>query len=209
MTSLSKFELSDTNIGELDTTNFEQLTQLEILYIHNMQWEYKPNIVMGDAGIQFVVNLPKLQTLYLYNQGITDKGAYTLSLSKTISELEITGNYINDEGAIALSQLPSLKSIGLSNNNITDLGAMAFVNLPNVKYLNLGQNKLTDLTAYAFANRTAPMDTLLLYNNHFSAEAINALQSNSNIGHVSAGSPSSSAMVKKFSARMRKNHTLI
>jgi hypothetical protein len=202
LSKLKYLGLYNSPISVSGAKQFNQLQNLEVIY-------FQSNVSgLGDEGIKFIKELPKLKSVYLLNQDISEIGAQYISQNSHLTDVELAMNHIGDEGAIALSKNPGIKVLDLRSNNIgdvgaialansssietlfldvnkiSDLGGIAFSNRPNLKYLHLGWNRLTDVTAYAFAKQTTPLDYLGLYENELSKEAVDALRSNINIKQV-------------------------
>lgn len=202
LSKLKYLVLYNSPISVTGTKQFNQLQNLEVIYLQS-------NVSgLGDEGIKFIRELPKLKSVYLLNQDISEIGAQYISQNTHLTDIELAMNHVGDEGAIALSKNPGIKVLDLRSNNIgdagaialagissietlfldsnkiSDLGGIAFSNRPNLKYIHLGWNQLTDVTAYAFAKQTTTLEYLGLYENEFSKEAVDALRSNINIKQV-------------------------
>lgn len=209
--NLKQIDLTDTDITSAGANQLGQLKNLERVYIYNLESETKNKMGIGDEGINFIKELPSLKSLYLSGQHLSKEGALTISQNKNLTDVELPANEIDDEGAILLSSLPNLKEldltqndigdmaavmiannnsihmISLGKNHIGDIGGVALANKANLSRLFLWSNQLTDVTANAFANRTSHMNTLVIYNNQFSEDAIQAMRNNPNIDAISAG----------------------
>ncbi|MHB1948259.1 MAG: leucine-rich repeat domain-containing protein [Gammaproteobacteria bacterium] len=150
---LNALDLTDNDFNPAavrDLANLKNLRSLKIINTHANN--SLSNFGIGDKGALILAQLPKLVSLTLIDQNITDTGAIAIANS-TSSQLNLHSNKVGNAGGIALAH----------NTRIDDL--------------DISQNLLTDVSAYEFA-KTMTLKDLVVCNNDFSLEAISALKNN-------------------------------
>lgn len=172
--------LTDNEISPSGISNLANLKNLGELRIIN---QTAINSQIGDDVAFAIENLPKLRSVSLTGQNISDAGAASISRNFNFELVNLKNNQISDEGAIALANNPSIYSLNLNFNRIGDAGGIALAQKQQLKSLEIAANLLSDPSAYAFA-KTTSLNTLLIKNNHFSLDAITALKNNTHIQYL-------------------------
>ncbi|MBL7152542.1 MAG: hypothetical protein ISS79_02405 [Phycisphaerae bacterium] len=102
---------------------------------------------MGDFGLPFLRNLPRLNYLCLYGTNFTDKGMVHV---KEMASLRILSFHedlcrITDAGLVHVSQMPELEILCLHGmRNITDAGMAHLANMRSLRKLNIASSQITD-----------------------------------------------------------------
>ncbi|BDR53518.1 hypothetical protein KIM372_14250 [Bombiscardovia nodaiensis] len=120
--------LSTTTSATLTTTLINSLTGL---YACNAG-------IVSVEGIQYFT---KLQTLYLYNNQITDLSPVTGL--PDLTNLEAYSNLITNAGQL---NNPNLLVLYLSNNKLSSVTSITWNSLTKLQELSLGNNQITDLS---------------------------------------------------------------
>jgi len=102
---------------------------------------------MGDFGLPFLRNLPRLKYLCLYGSNFTDKGMVHVKEMSSLRILSFHENLcrITDAGLVHILQMPELEILCLhGTKNITDAGIAHLSKMRSLRKLNIGSSQITD-----------------------------------------------------------------
>jgi peroxiredoxin/Leucine-rich repeat (LRR) protein len=120
----------------------------ELKDLRNFTIRSADNSAITDAGIAHLRDLPNLSELVIGGAGVMDKSLSYLANIKTLTYLDIAGNF-TDEGLEHLKSLKSLRTLSLKSPNIIspkakqDLGN----NLPVLSSFKIQKKRFSDRTS--------------------------------------------------------------
>lgn len=120
--------IPSTMLGELIGKN----RSIEELYIGEAQYPFS----LTDDVLKFIGQNAVLDTLYLFETEITNKGISYLGQNKSIKKLHIDKSSINDIGVSLLCQYSNLKDLYLKDSDLTFYSAVDLV-ASNLDFLNI------------------------------------------------------------------------
>jgi Leucine-rich repeat (LRR) protein len=106
----------------------------------------------GIAPDTFGANLPKLNSLFLDNNEITELPSYTFNNLPKLRSLYLDNNKIQELHYDTFYNLPKLNVLNLKNNQIQELQVGIFNNLSKLRSLYLDNNKIQELHYDTFYN---------------------------------------------------------
>ena len=127
--------------------------------------EQFPNLTMlsvvdstiGDAGLEQIAKLKKLQTLHVhvqhlydYAEGskragerVTDRGILAIATLPELENLGVSGIRITNKELEILKQLPRLKSLALSFTSVSDAGVKTLIEMKSLTAVDLRKSGVT------------------------------------------------------------------
>jgi hypothetical protein len=114
----------------------------------------------GDAGVEYLEQLPRLQGLYLRGTKISDAGLRHLTGLSHLQELDLGGTEVSDAGLRHLTGLTQLQQLDLGRTRVGDAGLECLEHLTQLQELYLddttvgvaGLRHLKGLTQLRFLN---------------------------------------------------------
>lgn len=101
-----------------------------------------------DDDLKYLSALPKLQTLYLHHDPITDAGVANLRSLRYLTTLDLFDTRVTDEGLKHLSEwMPHLERLELSDTSVTDACLGPFKGLKSLRHLDVRRTKVTEAGA--------------------------------------------------------------
>ena len=98
-----------------------------------------------DDDLKNLRAFPKLQTLYLHHDPITDAGVANLQGLRNLTALDLFDTRVTDEGLKHLSEwMPHLEWLELSDTSVTDACLGPFKGLKNLRHLDVRKTKVTE-----------------------------------------------------------------
>jgi hypothetical protein len=97
----------------------------------------------GDAQVKDLLNFPRLRTVLLGNQPITDDALVLLAKLPHIERLEVFDTHITDDGLKAVARMADLKWFSLSSTPVTDRGVSYLLSLQNLESIDLEGTRIT------------------------------------------------------------------
>lgn len=101
----------------------------------------------GDAELEMIKQLPKVEQLDLRSTGVTDKGLASVGAMTSLTTLHLENTAVTDAGIAHLKALANLQYLNLFNTAVTDKGVAELSGLKNLKKLYLWETKVTDAGA--------------------------------------------------------------
>ncbi len=89
------------------------------------------------AGLAYIAAMPALESLNLYDLGVTDDDLRHIATRTGLRELSLSENSITDAGLERLKDLKSLEKLRLDGNRITDAGLVHLAGLTKLRELGL------------------------------------------------------------------------
>ena len=105
---------------------------------------------IGDEGLGFVAQFANLETLNLWNGGITNDGLTRLVGLHKLRDLNLEGCDIDDEGIESVAEFTNLESLNLKETGITDESLQTLTVLKQLKSLNLQNTNISEDAAAEF-----------------------------------------------------------
>ena len=103
------------------------------------------NSRITGAALDYLKEIPSLQSLTLNNTRITNKGLAGLKHISSLRFLDLSGTRINDAGLENLAGLSALESLSLNSTQITGVGVAKLAELlPSLRFLQVARTNLTD-----------------------------------------------------------------
>ena len=101
---------------------------------------------MGDAGLEHVCLLPKLQQLCLARTAVTNHGLSHISSLPNLKALDLSCNYegVGDEGLEALAGLVNMETLDLGETGVTRAGLAHLASMSCLKNLHLDYTNVGD-----------------------------------------------------------------
>ncbi len=100
-------------------------------------------ITDNDLGLKHVIQLKRLQRLYVARTNITDAGmAYVKGLS-ALEDFSLDGTKVTDGGLAAVPCLTNLHAMSLCNTNVSDAGLVHLKGSSKLQILDLRNTKVT------------------------------------------------------------------
>lgn len=172
------------NGGELDTTNFDRITSLDIY--GNIAFVKFEDVFVCGKGKEARINGKtdtSMTIAYEQETGTKEISADLNSLTNldflqymsNLRYLTFSGGKINDISAV--TKIRGLNSLSLNYNDISDISPLA--NLPDLVSLELLGNKISDISA--LSNCTKLMTLSLCYNEISDISALSDLKNMSSI----------------------------
>uniref|UniRef100_A0A8R1DVD3 Chaoptin n=1 Tax=Caenorhabditis japonica TaxID=281687 RepID=A0A8R1DVD3_CAEJA len=181
MPHLTYVDVSFNRIKHISPRVFENLKNLESLFLQNNQLAHFPSLfrleklrhlMLDNNQIQKIdnfslIDLPKLQHLSMAGNEIDliNENMFGASISSELKSLNLAHNKISSISSRSFSDLDNLQQLRLSHNNIRTIPSMAFSNLRNLRYLDLSHNRIIKILPSALYQLPA-MDTLHLDHNN-------------------------------------------
>lgn len=109
---------------------------------------------IGDAGLQEIAGLERLEWLNLYRTRVSDAGLEIVGHFARLQQLPIGETRITDAGLVHLAGLRNLRYLGLRGTAVTDAGVKHLEPLTNLTGLHLGQTRVTDRALHSLENLT-------------------------------------------------------
>jgi Leucine-rich repeat (LRR) protein len=154
-----------TTVKDDDLKNLKPLTGLLNLELHDNT----------DVGLEFVKDLPRLQTLRLEGFKITDKGLAHLKGMGELKSLVCFHTEVKGEGVESLKDCPKLENLELTGGAAGGAGLAHLKDLKALKSLNLWASRITDDdTAYLKDLKT--LKTLNLWATGISDKALDNIK---------------------------------
>ncbi len=141
LTSLKGLYFWDNGVTNRGLANLVDLKSLEELTLGYQISNRRPQSrVIGDEGLGYLAQLPKLQCLLLFGDRFSNAGLAHLKNVPSLRHLTLFNlRQISDEGAAYLAGLDRLESLAAYDSCITDKGLAALAKLRFLKALNLGK----------------------------------------------------------------------
>ena len=128
----------DSRITLSDTERISQLSRLIALEA--------PGCRLTDQHLRPLAKHPKMFSLNLSDNPITDAGVAHLKGLKALKHLRLNGTQISAAGVRALHDLPNLTDLELGNTQINDESIQSVVEMSRISTLGLAGAKITDKT---------------------------------------------------------------
>jgi hypothetical protein len=77
---------------------------------------------LDDEALQFVAEMPEVQTIQLGGAPVTDRGLECLGRLSKVKHLNLRGTRITDDGLARLANLTRVEYLNLGDTAITDIG---------------------------------------------------------------------------------------
>jgi Leucine-rich repeat (LRR) protein len=166
---LRRMSLWNTRITDEGLAHLAGLTELEVLDIktHGLTeaalepFRDHPNLVrllhhipVGDAGLDALASIPRLQVEHLQCTDVTDEGLGRLARLRPLTSLEINSAHVTDAGLGHLSGLGRLRGLTLHGCAATDDGIARLAALPALRSLRLTDVPITDACLSALARNS-------------------------------------------------------
>jgi hypothetical protein len=120
----------------------ENLTELRSL---DIRFTSDPPLVLSDAGLATLANLPRFRNLYFDAlHDVSDAGLAHLEGMTGFDDLDLSDMSITDAGLSHLSGFRSLHSLWLQSDPITDAGLGHLPGLNGLQDLSLNQTRISD-----------------------------------------------------------------
>jgi len=127
---LAECPVSEQALQALGRLN--RLRELDLTRLHHIRYGFTPGIlanspdgVLTDACLLPLAGLPRLRSLSLQGNRITDKGLEQIGLMAGLEDLDLTATDITDRGLVHLQSLKKLKNVNLSATRATPEGLKA------------------------------------------------------------------------------------
>ena len=159
LTALTELRLHENQLRTLPANIFSDLSSLRTLYLSNNQLTTLPSGAFNG--------LTAMTNLYLNNNQLTTLPQNLFSGLSSLTQINLHSNRLTSLPADVFSGLSSLTQIFLRNNRLTSLPAGVFSGLSKLQYLYLDGNQLTSLPADVFSGLSS-LTQLLLNNNQLS-----------------------------------------
>jgi hypothetical protein len=134
--------LSAVQFTDLDLTG----TTLDCL--HDVEWVSVvafDGCTLDESALTNVVQLPKLQTLYVRYCTIPADAVEVMSECKSIRVLCLYGKNIGDDHICSLRRMPQLANLHLKDSNVSDLSMKHLMHImPGLRTLDLRFTAITD-----------------------------------------------------------------
>jgi hypothetical protein len=125
-------KMTDAGISHL--AGLPNLKQLGIIGRQNI----------SDAAIDILMNFPRLESLALHGDGITNDGLAKLASSTALKSLALGGKNITDTGVVRLQRMTQLRALGLAGAQVTDAGLEGLQSLEALETLDLALTQVSD-----------------------------------------------------------------
>jgi hypothetical protein len=138
LTGLEDLRLNgDAPIYDKDLACLAKLKKLNFL-----SWPARDSIMVTDAGIDHLKDLPNIRELFCGSPYLTDKSLACLANMKTLNFLTIFGNF-TDDGLGYLEELKTLRSLKIYTTNKFSPAAIQQLKekLPNLRSFTAEQNR--------------------------------------------------------------------
>ncbi|KAJ9538040.1 hypothetical protein OSB04_030773 [Centaurea solstitialis] len=184
-TQLQYLDLSD-NLFSGEFPEISSLTQLRFLKLNlsgfSGQFPWKSlqkltnltNLSLGDNPFEItpfpleILNLEKLQTLYLTNSSVQGRIPEAIGNLVLLQSLELSGNYLVGEIPETIAKLKNLQELELYDNELNGSFPVGFGDLVMLAKLDVSNNSLEgDLSELRSLTR---LESLQLFENGFSGE---------------------------------------
>lgn len=131
-------QLAEIKFGSRDSIHLYEATGTDDLLatisdnseVHRLYLELTD---VSDAGIEYIAQMPELQSLTVYGgrPGLSNTGLAALSNNTSIAELQLINTRVSDNGLNRLQQFKALRSLVLYYNAVNDppVSDSAFVSL--------------------------------------------------------------------------------
>ena len=129
----------------------------------------------GDAGLEYVKELPNLQLLDINGGRVTDAGLKHLEGLTSLQTLSLAHAQITDAGLVQLKGLNNLESLNLSGTQVTDAGLEHLRGLVTLETLWLSRTKVSD-AGLVNLRRLTKLKHLGLSNTQVTDEGVAKLQ---------------------------------
>ncbi len=169
--NLQVLDLHLNSIGNLDCSDFANLTQLRQLFLHKNQIVTINACVFKDLG-----NLEQL--ILSSNRILTVSDTFKYG-PKNLQYLNLNNNKLSAIQNYSFKAFDSLRTLHLSDSQILDIYPCAFAGLINLAELHLASNKITErtLAKHAMFAGTPNLQSVDLTCNYISYETQEELQS--------------------------------
>mmetsp|Transcript_21982 Transcript_21982/g.51758 ORF Transcript_21982/g.51758 Transcript_21982/m.51758 type:complete len:919 (-) Transcript_21982:101-2857(-) len=137
MTNLVELRLNDCNIQGSIPTNIDDLSLLQILYLHNN--------FFGDVLPPRLGNLADLRMLNLSNQFLTGAVPQRWSRLTKLVSIDLSDNPSLEGGLPDISGMQALEELKLARTNLGEdiTGTTYFIDVPSLKYIDLTKTAIT------------------------------------------------------------------
>ena len=125
--SLINLELSDKQFLKL-----KGLTDVELIESNDSD--------VSDVGLNALVDMKKLRSLWLGGAQITGRGLTKLKGLTALEDLTLSRNHLSDDGLASLSGLTHMTKLGLNATSITDKGLQHLQSLVELEKLEIDRN---------------------------------------------------------------------
>jgi len=129
----------------------------------------------GDAELEHLEGLTKLEEVSLSFAQVTDAGLAHLEGLTSLEVLELTGTQVSDAGLQHLRRLTRLRALSLEGTQLTDSGLEHLKGLTRLRFLNLCRTRVTDAGLEDLKTLTR-LANLYLFETHVTEEGIKKLQ---------------------------------
>lgn len=185
------YDLSNTNVTDIDMESFKVLTGVRSLLLNNtsitdrglqhlsacnLKQLQLPNTRITDSGLVGLAHSRDLQALLLCHTGVTGTGCRHLSKCDHLILLWLWDTECNDEGLAEICKLSTIVDLLLSDTKVTDMGVECLAQMPNLKFVDLSRTAITDLSV-ASLSKCHSLVAISLDDTALSVDAIHELQS--------------------------------
>jgi hypothetical protein len=118
---------------------------------------------LGDAGLEHLKALPRLQNLWLRGTKVTDAGLKHLERLPHLRRLELDDTGVTDAGLEHLEGLTNIECLVLGGGNFSDTGLEHLKGMTNLKSLTLRYANITDAGPKHFSGLTSLRELTLEY----------------------------------------------
>ena len=153
----TKCNLSGRGIPSLRSADFEGLSSLQELYLHNNQLSSLPEDVFK--------NLSSLQTLYLKGNDLSNLPEGVFRGLSNLTRIDLSSNDLSSLPEGVFRELSNLTDIDLSHNHLSSLPKDVFNRLSNLTRILLHDNNLSSLPKDVFRGLPNVTSILLSHNN--------------------------------------------
>ncbi len=137
---------------------------------HLKRLEFRSAIHFDGDGLRHLAGHPSLQSLSLYETGVTAENLAFLLDIPHLTSLETPQTAMTDEGMEVLGKLTQLTGLSISNTRVTDAALIHLRNLKSLDYLNLSDNSITD-TSLGYLEVHRKLTWLPLWNTYITRQA--------------------------------------
>ena len=155
-----QLDLANSNIGTLQAGDFDGLTSLELLSLHDNE--------LSSLQAGMFSGLTSLARLELLDNELSSLQAGVFSGLTSLTYLSLNANQLSSLQAGVFSGLTSLTYLSLHDNQLSSLQAGVFSGLTSLEELSLHDNQLSSLPAGVFSGLTS-LKSLYLHRNEFSS----------------------------------------
>jgi len=115
----------------------------------------------GDKAAAAIGGIPRIRSLRMANDRLTDWGVAELSKAFSIAELQLKSNSVTDRGVQALGSVNRMEKLTLVSDQVTGIGLGPLTRLPQLRDLSLVTSGLTDV-AFDYLSQARSVQKLRL-----------------------------------------------